>query len=58
MLRRVIIIQNIIFDKDTLYSKEFEQVVGQLLKITRQVVKLIKEEEIQDAGSIFKNNRL
>ena len=45
MLRKVIIIRNITFDKDTLYSKEFEQANSQLIIITRQVVELIKEEE-------------
>jgi hypothetical protein len=38
--------QNITFDKDTLYSKEFKQVISQLLEITKQVIKLIEEEEI------------
>jgi len=45
MLKRVIITQNVTFDKDTLYLKEFKQVISQLL-------------EIIDTKSIFKNNKL
>ena len=37
--------QNVTFDKDTLYFKEFKQANSQLIAITRQVVELIKEEE-------------
>jgi len=46
MLKRVIITQNVTFDKDTLYLKEFKQVISQLLEIIRQIIKLIKEEKI------------
>ena len=51
--------QNAIFNKDTLYFKEFKQINSQLIAITKQVVELIEEEEgAQDAKLIFKNLRL
>ena len=37
--------QNITFDKDILYFKEFKQANSQLIAIIRQVIKLIKEKE-------------
>ena len=43
---RVIITQNITFNKDILYSSKFKQAEGQPIAITRQVVELIKENKI------------
>ena len=37
--------QNITFDKDILYFKEFKLGNSQLIAIIRQVIKLIKEKE-------------
>ena len=55
MLNRVIITRNVIFDENILYSVTREQEEGQLIVIIRDVIKLNKEDEIQDTGLIFEN---
>ena len=51
----MIIIRNVVFNESKLYLKVFKQLNGYLVMITKQVIELIKEEDIiQDTGSIIK----
>ncbi len=42
MLNRVIILQNITFDKDTLFTPKQEKEAGQPLLIIQDIIKVIK----------------
>jgi hypothetical protein len=55
-LDSVIVTRNVRFDETKIYSKTLEQLEGQPVVITRQVVEMIEETEIaQDAGSIIEH---
>ncbi len=55
-LDKVIVSKNITFNKSKYYSMILEQLEGQLVTITKKVVKIIKEDNtIQDVRSIIKH---
>ena len=55
ILKRVIITRNVTFNEEVRYSKELEGKEGQPIPIARDVVELIEEDEIQDAGSLIEH---
>jgi hypothetical protein len=56
VLDRVIVTRNVTFNEDILYSlKAREQLDGHSIAKARNVVKLIEEDEVRDAGSILDN---
>jgi hypothetical protein len=58
VLNKVIIIRNIIFNENILYKKDYEYTKGYSIKIVKDIVELLLENEIQDTKLIFKNKRL
>jgi hypothetical protein len=58
ILNKVIIIHNIIFDENILYKKDRERTKGHSTEITKDIVELLLENEIQDTKLIFENKGL
>jgi hypothetical protein len=58
ILDKVIIIYNIIFNKNILYKKDRKHTKGHSIEIAKDIVELLLEDEIQDTESIFENKRL
>jgi hypothetical protein len=47
-----------VFDENILYKKECENTEGHCIEITKEIVELLLEDEIQDTESIFENKGL
>ena len=58
VLDKVIITRNIIFNKNILYKKDHKRTKGHSIKIAKDVVELLLENEIQDTKLIFENKGL
>jgi hypothetical protein len=58
VLNRVIVTHNIVFNENILYEKERENTEGHRIEITKEIVKLLLEDKIQDTKSIFENKGL
>ena len=58
VFNKVIIIYNIIFNKNILYKKNREYTKGYSTEIIKDIVELFLENEIQDTKLIFKNKKL
>jgi hypothetical protein len=55
---KVIIIYNIIFNKNILYKKDYKYTKGHSIEIVKDIVELLLEDKIQDTESIFENKGL
>ena len=58
VLNKVIIIRNIIFNENIFYKKNHKHTKGHSIEITKDIVELLLENEIQDTKSIFENKKL
>jgi hypothetical protein len=47
-----------VFDENILYEKECENTEGHYIEITKEIVELLLEDEIQDTELIFENKGL
>jgi hypothetical protein len=58
VLNKVIIICNIIFNKNIFYKKDYKYTKGHSIKIIKDIVELFLENKIQDTKLIFENKGL